>query len=106
MAKKNKGNGGKGKKGKKDKKGEAKAKVETEIDSGSTTNVAEALSSIAKAVEDLKGATGVNQRAVIALLHDHTKLPKKVIRTVLEGTIEALAKYTAQGDQAEDDSED
>lgn len=57
--------------------------------------VFDALSVLAKAVEELKSATGLNQRAVILLLHDHTRIPKKTIKAVLDGSLEALEKYTA-----------
>lgn len=63
--------------------------------------VFDALSVLAKAVEELKSATGLNQRAVILLLHDHTRIPKKTIKRVLEGSLEALAKFT--GDDSEDE---
>lgn len=97
-------------KGKKSKSDKVKAK-KTKGGKGATedvsVNVAEALTAMVTAVNDMKASTGLNQRAVIALIHDHTKIPKKVIRSVLDGSVEALAKYTGRdNDQPEDDSEE
>ena len=44
----------------------------------STEILAEAIVSIGKAAEKLK-ESGINENAVIVLLHDKTKLPKKTI---------------------------
>lgn len=64
-------------------------------------NAFEALSALVQAVEGLKSETGLNERAVIVLLHDHTKIPKKTIRAVLNGSIEALEKYTGTDEDAD-----
>lgn len=61
-------------------------------------NAFEALQALVLAVEALKDETGLNERAVIVLLHDHTRIPKKTIRAVLNGSIEALEKFTGTGE--------
>lgn len=49
-----------------------------------TDEIAEAIRSVATASEAMT-KSGLKQEAIVALLHDYTKVGKPAIRTVLEG---------------------
>jgi hypothetical protein len=54
---------------------------------------------LAKAIVDISdsltrlGKSGLNQRAVVALVHDHNGLPKKTITAVLSSLMVLRANY-------------
>ncbi len=66
------------------------AAEETEI---SEETLADAIRKVSAAAQALAGS-GLNRKAVIALLHDKTKLSKKNIQLVLDNLEELAAYYT------------
>jgi hypothetical protein len=59
--------------------------VPEEVEQPEYVSLAEAVRSIGDAVEKLRFGAGLNLDAIIVLLQDHTKLPKKTIKKVLDG---------------------
>jgi hypothetical protein len=57
--------------------------------------LAEAVKKIGDAVTNLNLNTGLNREGIIVLMQDHTKLPKKTIKKVLDGLIELHSRYSA-----------
>ena len=46
--------------------------------------LAEAIVKIGNAVQSLSRRGGINKKAIVTLIHDQTKLPKKIITAVLD----------------------
>ena len=55
--------------------------------------LATAITKISESVQALQ-KSGLNQDAIIVLLHDRTKLPKKTLLTVLSGLASLKRAYT------------
>ena len=64
----------------------------------SEETLVEAIEKISKAAQALADS-GLNQKAVIALLHDKTKLSKKNISLVLDNLKELADHYTIPADE-------
>lgn len=59
--------------------------------------VATAIARLQQAVGKIKTTTGLNERAILVLLADITKLPKKTIQAVLDGQSELFERYCVGG---------
>lgn len=60
----------------------------------SEENLASAIRKISEGFDKLK-KTGLNRKAIIVLLQDHTKVPKKQITKVLDGLGDLSKKYAS-----------
>lgn len=58
--------------------------------------------SLAEAIEKISAActtlarSGVNRKAVVVLVHDHSRVPKRMIETVLDSLEDLAKKYTTK----------
>lgn len=59
--------------------------------------VATAIARLQGAVSKIKATTGLNERAILVLLVDMTKLPKKTVQAVLDGQSELFERYCVGG---------